>query len=101
MDRLQSTSRRVAIVGVGAVGSTLAYALMIQGQADEIVLVDVNRAKAEGEAMDLGHGVPFVRPVEVRAGDYADCASAEIVIITAGAASQAGESRLDLATGPS
>ncbi len=97
MDRLQATSRRIAIVGVGAVGSTLAYALMIQGQANEIVLVDVNRAKAEGEAMDLGHGLPFVRPVEVRAGDYADCASAEIIIITAGAASQPGETRLDLA----
>lgn len=98
MDRGQSTSRRIAIVGVGSVGSTLAYALMIQGQANEIVLVDVNRAKAEGEAMDLGHGLAFVRPVEVRAGDYADCAGADIVIITAGAASQLGETRLDLAT---
>ena len=74
---------------------------MSQGHANEIVLVDVNRAKAKGEAMDLGPGLPFVRPVDVRAGDYADCAGADIIIITAGAASQAGEARPDLATGPS
>ena len=85
-------SRRIAIVG-----ATLAYALMIRGQADELVLIDVNRAKAEGEAMDLRHGLPFVRPVDVHVGDYADCASADIVIITAGAASRPGETRLDLA----
>lgn len=93
----QSTARRIAIVGAGAVGSTLAYALLIRGTAGEIVLIDVNRTKAEGEAMDLGHGLPFVRPVEVHAGDYADCAGADIVIITAGAASRPGETRLDLA----
>ncbi|MCP4535665.1 MAG: L-lactate dehydrogenase [Chloroflexi bacterium] len=93
----QSTSRRIAIVGTGAVGSSLAYALLIRGQADEIVLIDLNRARAEGEAMDLGHGLPFVRPVEVRAGDYSDCAGADIIIITAGAASRADETRLDLA----
>jgi L-lactate dehydrogenase len=93
----QSTPRRIAIVGAGAVGSTLAYALMVRGQADEIVLTDINRAKAEGEAMDLGHGLPFVRPVEVHAGDYADCAHADVTIITAGAASRPGETRLDLA----
>jgi L-lactate dehydrogenase len=95
-DRGQLTSRHIAIVGAGAVGSTLAYALMIRGHTDEIVLIDVNRAKAEGEAMDLGHGLPFVHPVEVRAGDYVDCASADIIIITAGAASRPGETRLDL-----
>lgn len=93
-----SNSRRIAIVGAGAVGATLAYALMIRGQADEIVLVDVNRAKAEGEAMDLRHGLPFVRPVDVRVGDYADCAGADIVVVTAGAASRPGETRLDLAS---
>ncbi|MCP4606423.1 MAG: NAD(P)-binding domain-containing protein, partial [Proteobacteria bacterium] len=93
----QSTSRRIAIVGTGAVGSSLAYALLIRGQADEIVLIDLNRTRAEGEVMDLGHGLPFVRPVEVRAGDYSDCAGADIIIITAGAASKADETRLDLA----
>jgi L-lactate dehydrogenase len=71
---------------------------MIRGQADEIVLIDLNRAKAEGEAMDLRHGLPFVRPVDVHVGDYADCAGADIVAITAGAASRPGETRLDLAS---
>ncbi len=88
---------RIAIVGAGAVGATLGYALMIRGQADELVLVDINRAKAEGEAMDLRHGLPFVRPVDVHVGDYSDCAGADIVVITAGAASRPGETRLDLA----
>ncbi len=97
IDRGQSTSRRIAIVGTGAVGSTLAYVLMVRGQANEIVLIDIDRARAEGEAMDLGHGLPFVRPVEMHAGDYADCASADIVIIAAGVASRPGETRLDLA----
>jgi L-lactate dehydrogenase len=96
MDTGRSTSRRIAIVGAGAVGATFAYALMIQGQADEIVLIDINRAKAEGEAMDLRHGLPFVRPVDVHVGDYPDCAGADIVVITAGAPSRPGETRLDL-----
>lgn len=97
MDPTALESRRIAIVGAGAVGATLAYALMIRGQADELVLIDVNRAKAEGEAMDLSHGLPFVRPVDVHVGDYADCAGADVVVITAGAASRPGETRLDLA----
>lgn len=97
MDPTALESRRVAIVGAGAVGATLAYALMVRGQCDELVLIDVNRAKAEGEAMDLRHGLPFVRPVDVHVGDYADCAGADIVVITAGAASRPGETRHDLA----
>jgi len=98
MDPILAASRRIAIVGTGAVGATLAYSLMIRGQADEIVLIDVNRAKAEGEAMDLRHGLPFVRPVDVHVGDYPDCAGADIVVVTAGAASRPGETRLDLAS---
>ena len=97
MDLTSLESRRVAVVGVGVVGATFAYALMMRGQADEIVLIDVNRSKAEGEAMDLRHGLPFVRPVDVHVGDYADCAGADIVVITAGARSRPGETRLDLA----
>lgn len=88
---------KIAIVGgAGAVGASAAYALMISGLASEIVLVDVNARRAEGEAMDLMHGAAFVRPVTVRAGGYADCAGAQIVIITAGAAQKPGETRLDL-----
>jgi L-lactate dehydrogenase len=88
---------KIAIVGgAGAVGASAAYALMISGLASEIVLVDVNARRAEGEAMDLMHGAAFVRPVTVRAGGYADCASAQIVVVTAGAAQKPGETRLEL-----
>jgi L-lactate dehydrogenase len=97
MHLTRKEARRIAIIGAGSVGATFAYAIMIRGQADEIVLIDINRDKAEGEAMDLRHGLPFVRPVDVHVGDYADCAGADIVVITAGAASKPGESRLALA----
>lgn len=87
---------KIVMVGVGAVGASAAYALMISGLAAEIVLIDVNERKAEGEAMDLMHGAPFVRPVTIRPGTYADCAGAQIVVITAGSAQRPGETRLDL-----
>ncbi len=87
---------KVAIVGAGFVGSTFAYALMISGVASEIVVIDKNQEKAAGEVMDLNHGVPFVRPVAIHAGDFSDCAGADIVVITAGAAQKPGETRLDL-----
>jgi L-lactate dehydrogenase len=63
---------RVAVVGTGNVGSTFAYALLLSGLAAEIVLIDVNRAKAEGEAMDLNHAVPFAHPTRIWAGEYSD-----------------------------
>ncbi|MBC7264943.1 MAG: L-lactate dehydrogenase [Chloroflexi bacterium] len=87
---------KVAIVGVGNVGATLAYALVWSGLVSEIVLIDMNRARAEGEAMDINHAVPFHRPARVRAGDYPDCAGADIVLVAAGAAQKPGETRLDL-----
>lgn len=91
------TPTKIAIVGgAGAVGASAAYALMMSGLASELVLVDVNERRAEGEAMDLMQGAPFVRPVTIRAGSYADCANSQIVVITAGAAQKPGESRLDL-----
>lgn len=77
-------------------GASAAYALMISGLAAEIVLIDVNERKAEGEAMDLMHGAPFVRPVTIRSGNYADCVGAQIVVITAGSAQRPGETLLDL-----
>ena len=87
---------RVAVVGTGNVGATFAYALLLSGLASEIVLVDANRARAEGEAMDLNHAVPFTHPTRVWAGDYADCAGAVITVLAAGAGQKPGESRLDL-----
>jgi L-lactate dehydrogenase len=92
----QNTPVRVAVVGMGNVGATFAYALLLSGVAAEIVLIDVNRAKAEGEAMDLGHTEPFSHPTRIWAGDYTDCAKAAVTVVTAGAAQQPGETRLDL-----
>jgi L-lactate dehydrogenase len=87
---------KVAVVGVGNVGATFAYALVLSGLASEIVLVDANERRAEGEVMDLLHAVPFAKPVRISAGRYEDCAGAAVTVITAGAAQRPGESRLDL-----
>ncbi|MFZ0312372.1 MAG: L-lactate dehydrogenase [Candidatus Korobacteraceae bacterium] len=87
---------RVVVVGLGNVGATLGYALLLSGLAAEIVLIDKNHAKAEGEAMDLNHAVPFAHPTRIWAGTYEDCARATVVVIAAGAAQKPGETRLDL-----
>jgi L-lactate dehydrogenase len=88
---------RIAVVGAGHVGATFAYSLLLAGLAPEIVLIDRDQARAEGEAMDLSHAVPFVAPARVRAGTLADCRGAAMVVITAGAGQRPGETRLDLA----
>jgi len=88
--------RKVAIVGAGFVGSTIAYTLMLRGLVSEIVLIDVDAKRAEGEAMDLNHGLPFAQPTRIRVGDYPDCKDAQVMVITAGAAQKLGETRLDL-----
>ncbi len=86
----------VVIVGAGRVGSTTAYASLITGLANSIVLVDEDEARAEGEAMDLVHGLPYVRPATIEAGGYSACRNADLVIVTAGAARQPGDTRIDL-----
>jgi L-lactate dehydrogenase len=88
---------RVAIVGVGNVGATFAYASLLSGLASEIVLIDVDRDRAEGEAMDLNHAVPFAHPTRIWASDYSDCAGAAVTVIAAGTARKLGGTRLDLA----
>lgn len=88
--------KKVAIIGAGFVGATTAYTLMLSGLIPEIVLIDINQDKAEGEVMDLNHGMPFIRPEKVYAGQYEDCHDADIIIITAGANQKPGETRLDL-----
>jgi L-lactate dehydrogenase len=91
------TPTKISIIGgAGAVGATAAYAIMNSGLASEIVLVDVNAYRAEGEVMDLAHGAPFVPPVTVRSGTYEDCANSTVVVVTAGAAQKPGETRLEL-----
>lgn len=87
---------KISIIGSGSVGSATAFALMNHSIATEIVLVDINKDLAEGEAMDLSHGEVFVSPVDVYAGDYPDTAGSDIVIITAGLAQKPDETRLDL-----
>jgi len=87
---------KVAVIGTGFVGSTFAYTLTIRGTVSEIVLIDIDKKRAEGEAMDLNHGLSFVQPVKIWAGDYADCQDADIIVIAAGAAQKPDEKRLDL-----
>ena len=89
-------TRKVVIVGTGFVGSSIAFALMQQGIYSEMVLIDYNKDKAEGEAMDLTDGLPYAPAMKIWAGDYSDCADAALIIITAGAAQKPGETRLDL-----
>src|SRR5438270_1869923 len=87
---------RVAIVGAGNVGATFAYALLLSGLASEIVLIDANRAKAEGEAMDLAHTEPFAHATRVWAGEMSDCAGAAITVVAAGSNQKgANETRLE------
>ncbi|MEF8880969.1 MAG: L-lactate dehydrogenase [Halapricum sp.] len=87
---------KVAIVGTGDVGSTTAFALMNSGTVSEIALIDIDREKAEGEAMDLSHGGAFVEPVDIYVGDYEDCWDADVVVITAGTSQKPGETRMEL-----
>ncbi len=92
----QCSSRKVAIVGAGDVGAAFAYALLQSGTAESIVLIDARHAQAEGQAMDLAHGLPFVPSTTVRAGSPDDFSDAAVVVITAGTKQKPGESRLDL-----
>lgn len=87
---------KIVIVGSGNVGATCAYTIMLGGVFSEIVIIDVNKNKAEGDAMDIAHGVSLVKPVRVVSGDYSDCCDADIVVITAGVAQKPGETRIDL-----
>jgi L-lactate dehydrogenase len=87
---------RIVVIGTGAVGSTTAYTLLLHKRMSELVLIDVNKNKAHGDALDMNHGLPFVGNIRVWAGDYPDCKDADIIVITAGAAQKPGENRLDL-----
>lgn len=93
---MKKNINKVTVVGTGFVGSTTAYTLMISGLISELVLIDANVDKAEGEVMDLNHGMPFVAPVNIYRGNYEDCKDSDIVIIAAGANQKPGETRIDL-----
>lgn len=87
---------KIVVVGAGQVGATFAFNLMITGLANEIVIIDRNRELAEGHVLDMNHGIQFVPPARIVAGDYGDCADADVVVVTAGAAQKPGETRLEL-----
>ncbi|HPJ72432.1 MAG TPA: L-lactate dehydrogenase, partial [bacterium] len=93
---MSAQDRKIVIVGAGSVGASTAYTLVNSGLVDELVLVDINRERAEGEVSDLNHGQVFVPPVKIRSGGYDECRDAAIIIVTAGAAQKPGETRLDL-----
>lgn len=88
---------KVSIIGAGMVGSTLAYSLVMAGTAGEVLLVDIDKDRAEGEVMDLRHTLPFGAPARIWSGSYEDCAGSDVIVITAGKAQKRGESRLSLA----
>ena len=87
---------KIGVVGSGFVGATAAYAMVMRGVGREIVLVDLNQKRAEAEANDIRHAIPFAHPMTIRAGEYADLAGANVVVITAGVNQKPGETRLQL-----
>lgn len=88
---------KVVVIGAGYVGSTTAYTIALHRLVNDIVLIDINKEKAFGEAMDINHGLSNIGQMVVRAGDYSDCADADVIIVTAGLNRKPGETRKDLA----
>lgn len=97
VNRFAGGNRKVAIIGAGFVGSSIAYALALRDVAREIVLIDIIHEKTKGEADDIRHGIPSMGTADLYAGDYQDCADSDLIIITAGRGRKPGETRLDLA----
>ena len=89
-------TNKVTIIGAGSVGATVAYTLVATGSVSEIVLIDVNTAKAEGEALDIRQSTPYLHPVKIYAGTYEDAVGSDIVIVTSGVGRKPGQSRIDL-----
>jgi len=97
MGEVSKNGTKISIIGAGNVGATIAYTFAVAGTCSEIVLIDINKDKATGEAMDIRQGVSFCYPVKIYSGDYADAAGSEIVVVTLGKARKPGQTRLDLA----
>lgn len=96
-NNLGQDSKKVAIVGVGMVGMSFAYAMLNQNICDELCLIDINKERAEGEAMDLSHGLPFApSSMKIYSGDYTDCTDMDMIVICAGVPQLEGETRRDL-----
>lgn len=92
-----SNKSKVVVIGAGKVGSTVAYTIMMNNLTSEIVLVDVDRGRARGEALDISHGIAYFKQLTIRDGDFEDCADADVIIISAGIGRQPGQTRIDLA----
>ena len=88
---------KITVIGAGAVGATIAYSLVMKNVASELVITDINMAKAEGEAMDISHGLSALGEMNVHAGEISDVADSDIIVISAGVGRKPGETRLDLA----
>lgn len=93
---MDSGQKKVVVVGAGAVGTAYIYALLPTGVAGQIALIDKDQQRVEGEVMDLSHGLPFIPPTHIEQGTYADCADADIIVVTAGAKQAPGQSRTEL-----
>ena len=89
-------SCKITVIGAGSVGSTIAYTLSTEDIASEIVLIDINKKKADGEVMDIIQGTSFRDPISIVSGDYSDAKDSDIVIITSGIARKPGQTRLEL-----
>ncbi|MHC4174402.1 MAG: L-lactate dehydrogenase [Planctomycetota bacterium] len=93
---MRQEPRKIVVIGAGSVGTTYVYALIHTGLAGEIVLIDIDQKRVEGEVMDLSHGLSFIPPVKIRLGDYSDCADANLIVVTSGAKQISSQSRLEL-----
>lgn len=95
VERVERLSR-IVLVGCGQVGATFAYTVLLRGLANELVVIDANRDKALGDVLDLNHGLMLANPMKITVGDWEDCADADVIVVTAGAAQRPGETRIDL-----
>lgn len=93
---MDTKRRKVVIIGAGSVGTAYMYALLQTGLVAEVALVDIDEKTVAGEIMDLSHGLPFIPPVTIHAGDYSDCRDAHMIVVTAGAKQKPGQSRAEL-----
>ena len=93
---MRKQGNKIVVVGAGQVGATTAYTLLVSGLVSDLVLIDLNQKKAQGEVLDLAHGIPLCPPADIKVGDYPDCENADIVVLTAGANQKPGETRMDL-----
>ncbi len=94
---IASNKSKVVVIGAGKVGSTVAYTIMMNNLTSEIVLVDVDKGRARGEALDISHGIAYFKQLTIRDGDFEDCADADVIIVSAGVGRQPGQTRIDLA----